>query len=401
MWIREPQLSIIRSNLQRGSSSPSLVWDIMQKCWNAGFRLALRAGFLVLLSGCGITSSKAPVPVGTGSATGATTLASTGLQLGYAWASDSGNLYPVLGVTGSAHYGAALFHEGSGTTAAAGVSSPDGAWALSVRADGTLQVFLLPAMSATTLTTGIPKDAQILFSPKGTSAAIVSPSAVTAVVITGLPAKPQVEAVGLPRGRALAGTAISDGGTLLTGLQQAGAGQIELGVTSANGSYAAVGSLGGWGGAAFVPGAVAGAAGESAVVADSASGQLTYLRNLGGATPASGQLNAGGLLQKAAAVGVSADGKWALVADAGKGQVVRVSLSDATAAPVALACACSPKSMMPTTTDGVFSLTVGATGQPMWFIDSRTSTPRTFFVPGIAGGTQMASTQTQASGVTR
>jgi hypothetical protein len=328
-----------------------------------------------------VSGTKPPQPVGSDPSSSAVPIATAGLQLGYVWQKDSRNLYPILGVTGAAHYGSGTFSNDPTVITAAATTSLASAssWALVLRKDGSLTEMEFPASSATTLAAGVALDASLTFSPSGLSAAVVSPSASAAMIISGLPSKAQVSTVTLPSGFAPANVAISDKGTLLVGVNRPGTAGVQLGLLSETHTYGAIGSVQAWGGAAFLPGSAT----DAAVVADGGSGQVTYFANLSGASPAVASLPATGLLQKPVAVALSPDSKWAFVADASKSQVVRMSLASSGPAPSAIACACIPQQLVPLTPDGIYSITGNRAGQPDWILDARTSTPRTFFVPAL------------------
>ena len=360
---------------------------------NTSILLVLRASLLVLLTGCGIvTNTNPPKPVSPGATSNEKTVTPGGLQLGYIWHSDSSNLYPVLGVSGAAHYGSPALASDPTVIAAAATTSPSASWGLVLHKDGTLEQWSLPATSAATLAAGVATDSAIRFSPSGTSAVLVSGSTLNAVVVTGLPSKPLLASLKLPAGFSIDKFAVSDTGSILAGLMQAGAAGIQYGILSETHSFTALGTIQAWGGAAFLPGP----AGDAAVVADGESGALTFVSNLSGASPSLAALAGNGVLQKPVAVAVSADGKWAYAADSAKPQIVRVSLGASGAQPTSIACACKPQLMAPLTTDGIYSLTTGAQGQPAWILDTRTSEPRAFFVPALPGSTATSNSSTKS-----
>jgi hypothetical protein len=166
-----------------------------------------------------------------------------------------------------------------------------------------------------------------------------------------------------------------------------------VGILSETRGYTPITMLQAWGGAGFLPGN-----GGAAVIADGATGRLTYASNLSGASPVLVPLADAGLLQKPLAVGVSPDRKWAYAVDSAKPQIVRVSIDASGPAPLSIACACTPQQLVPLTTDGVYSLSKDVQGQPAWILDTRTSQPRTFFVPALAGSivSQNAKTSVKA-----
>lgn len=354
----------------------------MNSHWNTSLLLVLRAAMLVLLTGCGIvTNTNAPKPLGPGTSSNEQTVAPGGLQLGYIWQPDSKNLYPVLGVSGAAHYGEPALATDATVVAAAATTSPSSSWGLVLHKDGTLEEWSSPATNAATLAASVAIDSAIRLSPSGNCAALVSGSTLNAVMITGLPSKPLVASLKLPAGFSLDKFAVSDGGSILAGLTQAGAAGIPYGILSETHSFTPIGTIQAWGGAGFLPGP----AGDAAVIADGQNGSLTFASNLTGTSPSLTPLTANGVLQKPVAIAVSADGKWAYAADSAKPQIVRVSLGASGPQPSSIACACKPQQLSPLTTDGIFSLTTGIQGQPAWILDTRTSEPRAFFVPALPG----------------
>jgi hypothetical protein len=351
----------------------------------AGVAPALCAALLTLVAGCGVvTNSNGPQPVASDPSSGSTTPAAQGLQLGYIWQAGTQNLFPVLGVSGAAHYGEGILPGGANVVLAAANGSTSASWALLLNKDGTLQELELPANTTNTLTAGVALDASFVFSPTGASAALASVSTGTVLVVSGLPSKAQVATLHVPAGRSLAGVAVSDAGTVLAGLKQAGAAGVQIAVASGTHGYSAVENVQAWGGAAFLPGSVNGSGNEAAVVVDGKSAQVTYIANMSGVSPTISAIATAGLLQSPVGVGVSSDGKWAFVADSGRAQIVRASLIAAGPAPSAIACACSPQQLKPVTGSGLFSVTANVAGQPDWILDTRTQSPRTFFVPAMA-----------------
>jgi DNA-binding beta-propeller fold protein YncE len=358
--------------------------------WITSDKLVLRAALLVLLTGCGIvTGSKAPQPVAATPSSGATLVALAGLQLGYIWQTGQRNLYPILGVTGASHYGSAALSADASVVNAAATTSPSSSSILVLHKDGTLQEWELPAATTTVLAARVPLDSSLIFSPSGSAAAVVSSSAKIAVVVSGLPSRPQVVSVAMPSGFVAGDIVVSDAGALLVGVMPAGGAGIQFGFLSETHSYSPIGTVQSWGGAAFQPGTTA----NAVIVADALSGQLAYIANPDATSPTLTSVSVSGLVQKAAGVAVSPDGKWAFVADGGKPQLVEVSLQASGSAPAVIPCACTPQQMVPLTPDGIYAITRNVAGQPDWILDARTSQPRTFFVPAIAipGSNQTAS----------
>jgi len=313
-------------------------------------------------------------------------IAPGGLQLGYVWQKDSQNLYPVVGVTGSARLGDGVLPTNVPVAVAAAVQGPNASWAVALDQDGTLRELNLSTGLTSTLAAHIPLDSALVLSPAGSAAALGSASAHSVSVVTGLPSAARITTLMLPGG-VLSGVAVSDAGTVIAGISRPGSAITEVTLISETHPALVLGNVQGWGGAAFVPAAVTGSGGEAAVFADSASAQVSYTANLSGASPAVLLLASGGLLHAPNAVGVSASGKWTYVSDNGKHQVVRLSLIEPASPPSAIACGCNPQLMAPQTTDGIFALTGGSSGQPSWLLDTRVAEARTFFVPALAAGT--------------
>jgi hypothetical protein len=352
----------------------------MHKSPPAGVLLVLLIALFLPIVACSrVSNISASLPVDSATSSSAP-IAPSGLQLGYLWQKDSQNLYPVVGVTGSARLGDGVLPANERVTVAGAAKGPTGAWAVVLDQDGTLKELNLSTGAANPLAAHIPLDSTLVFSPAGVTAALGSASAHSVVVLTGLPSAPRVSTLMLPSG-VLSGVAVSDGGTVIAGISQPGAAGTQVTMISEMNQTIALGSVQGWGGAAFVPAALTGSGGEAAVFADSGSARVSYAANLGAASPDVRVLAGSGLLRAPNAVGVSANGKWAFVSDGGKPQVVRLSLIEPASAPSAIACACNPDRLSPETTDGIYALTSGSSGQPSWLLDTRTSQPRTFFVP--------------------
>lgn len=96
----------------------------------------------------------------------------------------AGDLYPILGVSGSAHYAGGVPAPDAYVSIAAAIASPSGAWALVLRKDGTLEEWELSSSATTTLSARVALDVKVTLSPSGTSAALASPSTQTAMVVS-------------------------------------------------------------------------------------------------------------------------------------------------------------------------------------------------------------------------
>jgi len=335
-----------------------------------------------LLAGCGTTSTQ--TPLSTSAATGSTTpmaVTARGPQLGYLWDAGQKNIYPVLGVAGGAHYAAPLLSAGAAyvSGAVSGSSTGTSVWALLLDGSGTLYALTPGSATPGVIATRVPLDATITFAPGGAYAVVLSRSANSAMLVSGLPAQAQIADLAAPAGISLTGAAVSDRGTVLAGWTASSG--VQVGTISATGA-APVASVSAWGGAGFVPGAPA-AGQEQAVIADAGTGQLMRLAAIGGSAPTAAALPSGGKLQSPAAVAISGDGHWAFAADSAKQQVVRVDLSGSTA-PVSIACACQPSRLVALPGNTIFEVSTDQPAQPAWLLDANALAPRTFFVPALA-----------------
>jgi hypothetical protein len=282
---------------------------------------------------------------------------------------------------------------------AAAATSGGSSWALVLHKDGTLEQWSFSSSTVVTLGAHIAPDSAITFSPSGTCAAVASASTLSVLVVSGMPSKPQMATLAMPAGFSPSQIAVSDGGMMLVGLSRPGSPGVQIGVLSESSGYAPMGTVRAWGGAGFLPGATA----SSVAVADGSTAQIFFVSNVT-TTPALVPLAAAGTLTKPVAVSVSADGQWIYVADSAKPQVVRLSTGASAPAvvPVSIPCACTPQQMVPLSADGIYSLAQDAQGQPAWLLDTRTSQPRTFFVPALPdpadrGGSTSTITQTGES----
>jgi hypothetical protein len=365
------------------------------------------ASLLVMLAaGCGATSTQLPVGASKSPTTTPAATSPRGPQLGYLWDATQKNLFPLPGVAGATLYGAPLLPGGSVyVSGAVGGSRDAGAWALLLDKTGTVDLLTLP--SATTglgapavVATRLPSDATITFSPSGTYAVIFSASANAALLVSGLPSRPQVADLALPG--ALSGVAVSDRGTVLAGWSKGtSGGVVQVGALSGTGATA-IASVATWGGAAFVPGLGSGQ--EQAIVADNGAGLLLRLTGIGGEAPTFAALATGGNLQTPVGAAVSGDGLWAFAADSAKQQVVRVDLSGSTPA-IAIACACQPARLLALPGGMLFEVSADQPAKPAWLLDAHTLAPRTFFVPALpapaASATAAGTTAVPAAGGAR
>ena len=315
-----------------------------------------------LLSGCGSGMNGVNVP-----STPSAPLAavSNGPQLGYLWSASDDTLRPLLGVPGSSQFGQSVVTAGSYVYGAASARS---SLALLESASGALSVMTVPQGSPQTISGATLKGVtQIVFSPSGLNAVVYSAGTTQALLLTGLSASPLVQTVTAPA--SIQAMAVSDGAQVA-----AAYGSRPVSVALLTGNHASVASLNGFGGIAFLPG------GSDLLMADSSTGLVSVVRNT--ATAPAAQSFTSTAIKTPFAVGSSADGLWAVVANSADQSVVRVDLTGATT-PVRIGCVCQPSQLTALSGNAVFSLSApGAAAS--WVVDASAATPRTVFVPAMA-----------------
>lgn len=323
---------------------------------------------LVLIGGCGISSPTSSSLPGASNSSAASNAVTNGAQLGLAWSAGDATLRPVMGVPGSAQFGASLVSAGSFANAAFSAQSQ-----LALLVDGKHNLYLLalPASQPTLVTQGMPANAAIVFSPLGGSAAIYAPGASAATVIGGLPLKPAISQV--QAGMAIQAASISDAGTLALAAGASSAGVAITTITAA-GTKGTIATLTGFGGMAFLP------ASEDILLADSAANTLTRLHN--GAVQTLATAKDG--LNQPLAVAASLDSHWAVTANHANGTLVRIDLTAATPT-VRSTCTCSPSTLAPLNGNAVFELTAPGTATT-WMIEADDQVPRVLFIPPARHG---------------
>jgi hypothetical protein len=323
--------------------------------------IATLAVFVRLLSGCGSGMNGVNVP-----STPSAPLAavSNGPQLGYLWSASDDTLRPLLGVPGSSQFGQSVVTAGAYVYGAASARS---SLALLESASGALSVMTVPQGSPQTIGGGTLKGAtQIVFSPSGLNAVVYSAGATQALLLTGLSTTPQVQTV--TASASVQAMAVSDNAQVATAY---GSGPVTVALLTGN--HASVASLSGFGGIAFLPG------GSDLLMADSSTGLVTVVRNT--ATAPAAQSFTSTSIKTPFAVGGSADGLWAVVANSADQSVVRIDLTGATT-PVRIACNCQPAQLTAMTGNAVFALTAPGSS-PTWAVDASSTVPRTVFIPAM------------------
>ena len=316
------------------------------------------------ISGCGSALSSPALP-----SPGAGSLSQQNIVsapvLGFAWDPAALALREIDGVPGAARVVASA-DTGSGFQTAVAASSRT--YALLLDSKGVLYLTMLPGSSPRQLSSGPWSGVSI--SASGEYAVAYSTSGASLQVIGGLPQQPTLHSVDA-QGLGVVAAAISDAGTALLATKSGGGGAAILAIAPGAATASRVMTIGAAGGLAFVPGS------DRALVADTIAGTVTQLDHVSG-VPAPSLLS-GATLAKPVGLGVSADGRWAMVAN-GAGTVMRLDLGGQTA-PVSTKCSCIPTTVA-NLSGSAFRLTdVGSsTG---WMVEAGGAGPRVLFIPAL------------------
>ncbi len=271
-----------------------------------------------------------------------------GPWLGLVFDSGSKSLRPVLGLPGAASLGAPLEIPFALERA---VAAHRGGFALAIDSGGS--VFAVAADGARKLAGVRPFPGEIVFSPSARFAALYYGEEESVDLVSGLPDRPAL-AARLRTPGPVAALAVSDGGVVLAGLRAGAVYDLRQGR-----SVLAVGEASA---IAFI-----GATGD-ALVADRAAGLVYRI----------GVRRGSFAVKEPGALGVSADGRRAVVAGAAP-VVLNLETGTAEEAP----CACKATLAEPLAGNAVFRLT--ADSEPvMWVLDA--AGPRLFFIPAGKGG---------------
>jgi hypothetical protein len=291
-----------------------------------------------------------------------------GAILGYIWSSSDGTLRPILGVSGSAQVGQSVVPSG---TYVAGAASNSSSLGLVEDQKGDLFSLDLPLSKTTLVATGLPPQAQIVFSPSGADAIVYATGGTGVTLISALTTQSQTTtALTLPSGVKLQAAIVSDAGTVLAATQ---ASPVAIEVFSANGQLSPVTTVAQAGGMSFLPGV------EDALIADGGKNTLSLLQNVSG-SPAVQPLSAPGI-NLPVAVASSRDRRWAVVANGGDKKILRIDLKNG-AAPSNLSCACQATQLSSLAGSATFRLNDLGNG-PVWTVDLSGPVPQLLFIPAI------------------
>lgn len=334
-----------------------------RSCLKDGLCL-LTALAVVCVSGCGTHVAGVPA-ASTGGGGQAQPRVVSAPVLGYAWDATAGVLRQIDGVPGAARVDAAA-NTGDGFALAVAASSHD--YALLLDAKGALYQATLPG--------GVPQKISagpwsgVAISASGGYAVAYSDAGTVPQLISGLPQMPVFHSVDA-QGMGISAAAVGDDGTALLAAHAGSGGGTAVLTVPMGGSAVRAMTVGSAAGMAFVPGT------DRALVADAASGAVTQIASASSAPAVS--VVSGAKLGQPVGLAVSADGRWAMVANA-SGTVMRIDLSGQ-AQPATAKCGCSPTAVA-NLSGAAFRLTeVGsATG---WLADANGAGLRVLFVPAL------------------
>jgi hypothetical protein len=189
-------------------------------------------------------------------------------------------------------------------------------------------------------------------------------------LISALATQPQTTAFALPSGIKLLSAIVSDAGTVLAATQ---ASPVAIEVLSATGQLSPVTMVAQAGGMSFLPGV------EDALVADGGKNTLSLVQNVS-SSPAVQPLNVPGI-NLPIAVASSRDSRWAVVANGGDKNILRIDLKDGSA-PSKLSCSCQATQLSSLAGNASFRLNDLGNG-PVWTVDLSGPAPQLLFIPAI------------------
>jgi len=315
-----------------------------------------------LVTGCGVSSS--PLPSVNGKAAPGVP---GGAILGYVWSSNDGTLRPLLGVSGSAQVGQSIVARDAYVSGAASIPSGLG---LVEDQKGNLFSLNLPSSAVTPIASGLPAQSQIIFSPLGVDAIVYASGGASVTLISALSSQPQTTTIALPSGIKLVAAIVSDAGTVVVETQAA---PVAIDILSPSGALLPLTTVAQAGGMTFQPGA------ENALVADRGKNAISLLENISTGLTVE-PLNGQGI-NLPVAVASSRDSRWAVVANGGDKNILRIDLQNGSA-PSIVSCSCQATQLSSLAGSAAFRLNDLGNG-PLWIAELSGSAPQLFFVPAI------------------
>ena len=305
----------------------------------------------------------------------------SGAIAGYIWDSRVHGLRPLSGSLGAAHLESPL----TGPALHSATPCPSHGFALGSDASGSVFSISLPSAEPTKLGDAVAPDQQLTLSPSCGNGLVYSPSRGSGLLISGLPSSPRVQSIALSASGPVVSAAISDSGAILLAALKSD-GTASLAILSATGAPQVLSSpLQKIGGMAFLPGA------DSAIIADSAANTVYFGKQLSSGPSFAAIAAATQGVSNPRVVASSADGHFAFVANGAGNNLLRIDLTT-TAAPVPVACSCTPTELLPLAGNAGFQITDAKAGL-IFALNGDGLMPRTVFIPtdragAAAGGAQ-------------
>ncbi len=277
----------------------------------------------------------------------------------------------MLGVRGSAQLSASIVPSG---VYVAGETSTTGSTALLQDGTGTLFAFNLPQAQPIQVADGLPAKARIAFSPSGQIAIAYASGGSAVTLITGLPVRPQAQTIKVAGHLRVDSGAVSDNGTVAIVGQGS---PMPLGTLSSTGIFSPFSSVSTAGGLNFLPSS------DDLLIADKAGNSASLFRNVS-ANPLRQILSTSGM-NGAIAIAGSRDRKWAIIANGGDSNLLRVDLNSGNSA-TTIPCDCKPTQLNMLAGNAMFRVN-GLDNGPVWTVDLSGTSPKLLFVPAIGKGT--------------
>jgi len=337
-----------------------------QKTYSVLRAILFAAGALHLAACASAPTSTPTSPTG-GTPLSASNTATSGPLLAAWWDSTHKGLRTVSGVLGAAIQGAPTFNDGSYNGASACIRKNI---ALLSNTSGSLFSVSLPQGTPVAIASNSNPKALIVFSPSCTSALVYASGTSAALLVRGLPSAATVTSVTLSTGTSSA--VVGDSGSILTAVSVAGGTAIQLLAIGTNVAQP-VTVLGKFGGMGFVPGV------DTALLADASANTVVEATSLTSNMSLTSLAGAADGVSNPAAIAISADGRFAAIANAKGSSVLRMDLSGQSA-PVKTVCQCSPTELEPLAGNFAFRLNEPGSGT-VWAFDGNGLQPRVLFIP--------------------
>jgi len=179
--------------------------------------------------------------------------------------------------------------------------------------------------------------------------------------------------------------AVSDAGSILaSALRPDGSVAVQL-LTNGGTSFETVTTLSKFGGMAFLPGK------EAVLMADAGTNSVLEASQMSGNMSLAQIAGPGDGVSQPLAVGISADGHSAAIANTKNSTIIRIDLSGQSSA-TRTTCGCSPTELIPLAGNLAFRLNDAGSGT-VWAFDGDAPTPRVVFIPSdeVANNAQSTS----------